>query len=142
MSASLARPVVLIVDDVPDVRLGYRMLLEADNCEVLEASDAPTALAFLERRKVDVLLADLYMPGRMDGVDLIQRLTTAPPPRPAIIAMSGAPHLAYHSSLNAARYVGADATLIKPVSRIELIETVRSLMVDRAPPPGTPSAGH
>lgn len=128
------RPVVLIVDDVPDVRLGYRMLLEADDFEVIEASDAQTALAFLGQRKVDVVLADLYMPGKMDGVDLVQHITRLPAPRPPVIAMSGAPHLAYHSSLNAARYVGADATLIKPVSRADLVRTVQQLLGAGSPP--------
>lgn len=125
------RPVplsVLIVDDIPDIRVGYRMLLEADGCQVLEAGDVPTAMAALARTKVDVVLTDIYLPGKLDGMDLVEYVLHQPAPRPAVIAMSGAPHLAYRSSLAAAQYIGADAILTKPVERADLRRVINSVV--------------
>lgn len=120
--------VILVVDDIADVRVSNRLLLEAHGYRVLEAPNAHAAIGIIDSERVDLILADLYMPGSMDGVDLIQHVARTPPPRPAIIAMSGSPHLAYRSSLNAARSVGADAALVKPVDPDILLKTIESLL--------------
>jgi CheY-like chemotaxis protein len=124
----LYRPLVLLVDDVFDVRAAYRFMLEAYEFRVVEAQDADEALRVLGRQQVDVILTDLYMPGRLDGVGLIEAVRKRPGRRTAIIAMSGTPHLAYRSSLQAARYVGADAALTKPIAGDQLVTTIRRLI--------------
>ena len=122
------RPTVLLVDDVFDVRAAYRFMLEANDFQVVEAEDADAALNTLTSQQVDLILTDLYMPGRIDGVGLIEAVRKKPGRRVAIIAMSGTPHLAYRSSLQAARYVGADATLTKPIAGDQLVTTIRRLI--------------
>ena len=119
-------PVVLIVDDNADVRAAYRFMLE-DEFTVLEAPDADVALKRMTAEKIDVLLTDLFMDGSIDGVGLVH-IVRDQPSRPAIIAMSGLPHVAYRPSLEAARTLGADATLTKPFTRVELLRTIRSLI--------------
>jgi DNA-binding response OmpR family regulator len=123
-----ARHTVLIVDDRPDIREAYRFLLELDEFRVLDAWSATTALAILDRVPVDAILTDLYMPGDLDGIGLIDLIRRRPPPHPALIAMSGAPHLAYESSLITARTIGADAALVKPIGRDTLVTTIRRLI--------------
>jgi CheY-like chemotaxis protein len=122
------RPAVMIVDDVPDVRLGYRFILEAAGYEVVEASGGTEAIKSLLTYHVDLILTDLYMPGDIDGIGLVNAVQRMRRPIPAIIAMSGSPHLAYRSSLQAARYVGADMTLTKPITAELLISSVRRLI--------------
>ena len=95
---------------------------------VLEAWNAQAALEWLKTRKVDAVITDLYMRGDLDGVGLIRGIRKNPKPHPAIIAMSGSPNLAYRSSLRTARYVGADATLTKPVLIEELVRILRELL--------------
>ena len=64
---------VLVVDDVSDIRLSCRFMLETGGFRVLDAPDVRNALRCLDREKVDVLLTDLYMP--LDsGSGLIARL--------------------------------------------------------------------
>ena len=122
------RPLVLVVDDVPDIRLAYRMMLEADEFRVTEAWNGASAIEILKKEKVDVVLTDLYMPGTLDGIDLVRAVRDLPAPQPAVIAMSGSPHRAYRSSLQTARYVGADAAFRKPIGRLELVNTIRRLI--------------
>jgi CheY-like chemotaxis protein len=132
--------VVLIVEDNSDVRLGYRFLLETAEFRVIDASDGGQALERLAAEHVDVILTDIYMP-ETDGIALIDAVRRRPGRQPAIIAMSGAPHHAYRSSLQAARYLGADLTMVKPLDGQELIRAIRSLMgggpVFREPPKTT-----
>lgn len=121
-------PVVLVVDDVADVRVAHRLLFEAEGFEVLEAADAAAALDAIHHNAVDVVLADIYIPGAMDGVDLVQYVSRLPRPRPAVIAMSGAPHLSYRDGLQLASDVGADRTLTKPADPELVVQTIRSLL--------------
>ena len=129
------RPTVLIVDDKPDIRLSYRLLLEVEGFEVLDAPNPRSALATLRDHAIDVVLVDLYMPDYGDGLGLIKAVRQHFEPAPALIAMSGAHHLGYRSSLAAAYVVGADVTLTKPVSRQTLLDAIREL---RPPDPELP----
>ncbi|MEU0568514.1 response regulator transcription factor [Nonomuraea sp. NPDC005983] len=83
------RPVrVLLVDDQVLMRQGLRKLLEIeDGIEVVgEAADGEAALRAVPGCGPDVALVDARMP-RMDGVELIARLT-AEHPRVAAIVLS------------------------------------------------------
>jgi signal transduction histidine kinase len=60
---------VLIVDDSPGNLRLLRAVLEADDYEVVEASDGMKALTVLEREAVDAIISDILMP-RMDGYRL------------------------------------------------------------------------
>jgi CheY-like chemotaxis protein len=64
---------VLVVDDEPGVRLGFRLALEAVGHEVSEAGDGAEALDRLGRGPFDVVLLDLRMP-RLDGLGALCRL--------------------------------------------------------------------
>ncbi|MFI6576309.1 response regulator [Nocardiopsis sp. NPDC050513] len=67
---------VLLVDDQPLVRAGFRMILEAtDHLSVVgEASDGREAVDAARRLLPDVVLMDVRMPG-MDGVEATGRIT-------------------------------------------------------------------
>jgi CheY-like chemotaxis protein len=123
----LPRPKILIVDDSPDVRLSFRFMLELDDFQVIEAGSGAEALACLARERFDVALIDMYMP-QINGLDIVRAVRGKAPPRPALIAMSGAPNRGYESALDAARALGADAALVKPFSRIELVQTIRGVI--------------
>ena len=77
---------VLLVDDHPVVRAGYKRLLETDSViEVIaEASDAESAyLAFVVYRP-DVTVLDLSMPG-VSGLSLLQRMLMRDPDAKVLI---------------------------------------------------------
>jgi DNA-binding NarL/FixJ family response regulator len=70
----------LIVDDHEVVREGLRLALSrSPNIRVIgEASDGESAVALAERRKPDVVIMDIRMPG-MDGLDATKAITTSDP---------------------------------------------------------------
>ena len=125
---------VLLVDDQMDIRLAFRYMLEADGYEVVEAANGTEALAQLVQLPIDVILTDLYMPW-MDGLSLLRAVRSGKGPAPRIIAMSGSPNLGKAASLEAARILGADAVLQKPVSRLELKSTIDRLRGEPLPNP-------
>lgn len=69
---------ILLVDDQPMLRLGYRMILDAqpDLTVVGEAEDGLEAIELTERLRPDVVLMDVRMPD-LDGVQATQRIVTS-----------------------------------------------------------------
>ncbi len=57
---------ILVVDDHDNVRVGLRLLLEAEGYKVLEAKDGQHALEVLKLQKPDAIICDVEMPF-MDG---------------------------------------------------------------------------
>ncbi len=65
---------ILLVDDDPDIRSLTRTFFETEGYEVFSASDADRAeLIFRRTPRIDLLVTDLYMPGR-SGMDLAVEL--------------------------------------------------------------------
>jgi chemotaxis response regulator CheB len=66
--------VVLVVDDALSVLEVTTMMVENLGCIVLAASSGKDALEMLSKRHLDILIADIDMPG-MKGTDLAQQAT-------------------------------------------------------------------
>lgn len=105
---------VLIVDDEKSTREGLARALRR-NYEVVLAENGARALEITADHPVDVVLADLRMPG-MDGLTLLQRLL-ARTPQPVCILLT-----AYGSIETAVEAMkrGAHDFLTKPVNLDEL----------------------
>lgn len=74
------RKTILVVDDEPEVRDSTVLLLEALDYEVLQAPDAPSAIAVLESGgDVDLLFSDVFLPGGMSGADLARAVRSRHP---------------------------------------------------------------
>jgi len=64
---------VLIVDDAAFSRRMLRKYLEAEGCQVLEATNGQQALDMIQQQQPDCILTDLLMPD-IDGFQLLQAL--------------------------------------------------------------------
>lgn len=71
---------VLVVEDEVLIRSFVADELRAEGFQVIEASTAEEAWAFLESGgKIDLIFSDVHMPGSMNGLDLLRRVKTRHP---------------------------------------------------------------
>ncbi|WP_166355746.1 response regulator [Phytoactinopolyspora limicola] len=122
MTAVPDRIRVLIVDDHSLVRVGFRMILDAQPDMVVagEASDGLAAVAEAEALVPDVVLMDIHMP-RLDGVQATKRIIEALP-AVRVLALSTFDLDEYVAE---ALRAGASGFLPMDVSPEELTEAVR-----------------
>jgi CheY-like chemotaxis protein len=114
---------ILVVDDDAGVREVLQSMLETAGYRVAVAVNGREALAALRERVFDCIITDLVMP-EQEGIETI-KLIRRDYPDLGIIAMSGAFGGDY---LRIASYLGAHATLAKPVQLPTLLATVGSLI--------------
>jgi DNA-binding NarL/FixJ family response regulator len=115
---------VLLVDDQPLLRMGFRLVLEAqpDISVVGEAGDGAEAVAQVASNAPDVVLMDVRMPG-MDGIEATERITRDHPgSRVLILTTFDLDEYAF-----AALRAGAAGFLLKNVQPAELITGIRTV---------------
>ncbi|HLF27812.1 MAG TPA: response regulator [Anaerolineae bacterium] len=74
---SSGKPLILVVDDNLTIRNLVATILSAHNMEVVSVADGDEALAYLEKRRPDVVLLDLAMP-RVDGLEVLRQVRAHP----------------------------------------------------------------
>src|SRR3954452_3517576 len=79
---------VLVVDGDHNVRWLCRAILERAGHTVTEAADGDTAIGGADERQPDLILADVFLPGR-EGLDVIHDLRRAYPEAPVIVMTAG-----------------------------------------------------
>ena len=115
---------VLVVDDEPALLKAVVTILEGTGFQVFTAKNGKEARAKASEHQIDLLITDLGMPEE-DGIELVRRLKSERPGL-RIIAMSGTfgPDL-----LKAARLLGANATLSKPMTASQLLNCLQKLEI-------------
>lgn len=109
---------VLVVDDDPVNLALVRRVLESHGLDVETASDGVAALAALDRRRPDVMVLDIVMPG-MSGVEVLDRVKSSPRFTTIPVIMLTA-HDADHELLVSYRS-GADYFVSKPLVASQLV---------------------
>ena len=117
---------VLLIDDNPQMRRTLRRVLEGANHEVIEASDGREGVELFRGRAVDVVVTDIIMPGQ-EGIETIMELRRFAP-ETKILAISGISAGDRVDFLQAARQLGADASLRKPFRAVEFLATIDNLL--------------
>jgi two-component system OmpR family response regulator len=124
---ALAQPSILIVDDDPELRRLIGEFLERHGFDVTLAPDAIAMDSVLERRKVDLIVLDLMMPGE-DGLSVCRRL--APKGTPIVMLSAAGEETDRIVGLE----VGADDYVQKPCSPRELLARIRAVLRRAAEP--------
>ena len=114
---------ILVVDDEEGVRKYFQQVLTDAGYKVLLANNGKTAINMLRVHHPDVVLMDLVMP-EVEGIEAIMNIRREKLGW-KIIAISGAFDGKF---LEVAEALGADATLAKPVTSQELLQTIRQLL--------------
>src|SRR6516162_6303596 len=119
------RPLILVVDDVPDNVDILQMRLESRGYEVATAGDGAEALEKTRALQPDLLLLDIMMP-KIDGIEVVKRLKADPrlPFIPVILVTAKADA----SDVIAGLESGGDDYLTKPVDHAALSARVRAML--------------
>ena len=115
---------VVLVDDQPMLRLGFRMVLNAqpDMRVVAEAGDGDEAITVVREHQPDVVLMDVRMP-KMDGVEATRRIVEAgSPSRVLILTTFDLDEYAF-----AGLRAGASGFLLKNVPPEDLLSAIRAV---------------
>jgi DNA-binding NarL/FixJ family response regulator len=115
---------ILLVDDQELLRMGFRMVLEAQaDFEVVgEASDGAEGVALAGELRPDVILMDVRMPG-MDGVQATRALVGAGCEARIIILTTFDLDEYAHAALRA----GASGFLLKDAQPTDLLSAIRAV---------------
>jgi len=117
---------ILVIDDDDLVRGTFVQMLTRAGFDVAEAKNGREGLAQYKSQSPDLILTDVIMPDQ-DGIETILALralsTTIP-----IIAISGGGRAHVMEFLDAARKLGADLVLAKPIRQAELVDAINRLL--------------
>ncbi len=115
---------VLLADDQPLLRLGFRMVIDAhdDLTVVGEAGDGEEAVRLSGELAPDVVLMDVRMPG-VDGIEATRRIAQAGD-GPRVVILTTFDLDAY--AFNALR-AGASGFLLKDVPPSDLLSAIRAV---------------
>lgn len=119
---------IVMVEDNPDNRTIYSIILECRGFQVLAAEDAETGIELIRERHPDLVLMDISLP-RMDGFEATSRLKQNP--ETAEIPVVALTAHAFEEDKRRAREVGFDAYLTKPVEPSRVVREVERLLGDR-----------
>jgi signal transduction histidine kinase/ActR/RegA family two-component response regulator len=121
---------VLVVDDEQDSRDLIGRALEGRGATITLAGNSSQAIEILERTDIDVLLADIAMPGE-DGYELIRRIRSSTGKKLASLPAAAVTAHARHDERQRALAAGFHMHVAKPVEPFELVRTVNRLVHDR-----------
>lgn len=114
---------VLVVDDEPYIKQGLAMLIDwkAEGFTIIgEASNGSEAIQFLQKTKVDLIIADIKMP-KMNGIELLEYIKMERLSDASYIILSGYYDFQYAKS--AIKHDCCDY-LLKPIQKDELLDVL------------------
>ncbi len=123
---SLAGISVLVVDDDRESREVVAAHLREHEAVVLTAASAAQAFDVLRDQRIDVLLADIAMPGE-DGYSLLRRVRALQPAAAATIPAGALTALAHDDDRRRALEAGFQLHMAKPIEAASLIAAVSEL---------------
>jgi len=121
-------PVVLIIDDDPQIRELWRDVLQEEGLRVLDAPSGVDGVQVAKDHAVDLVVTDILMPDK-DGIETLREIK-AEQPALKVVVVSGGGVTMQPTFLNVAKKFGADATLQKPVDIGEFCSVVKQLLAD------------
>lgn len=113
-------PVILVVDNEPNILRLCQNLLERENYVVIATNQTHQAISTVAHQRVDLLLVDIRMPDA-DGFQILTMARQHRPDLPVVIMTGFGTVETAISALNR----GADGLVLKPFSAANLVEAVK-----------------
>jgi CheY-like chemotaxis protein len=122
---------ILLVDDEPDLLVGWERILRPLGHACLTASTGAEAIALIDREDPDLVVSDVRLPG-VDGLAVAHHARTHVPPISVLLVSADDSDKAGE----AARAMGVSVFLTKPFSNAAFRQAVEHL--SRMRPPDRP----
>jgi CheY-like chemotaxis protein len=126
----VARATILLVDDDEVLRQTLAAILQQHGYDVTTAGSVPEALKLITAGSYDVLLSDLHMPGRGDGLTVVSAMRHSNP-QAITILLSAFPEM---DAAAQAILLQTDQILVKPMNIPALIEAIEQRLAIGPPP--------
>ena len=115
---------IVVVEDDHHISDLVALYLRRDGFRVLQADDAESGLAVIDRERPRLVIVDIGLPGRLDGLDVCRNLSARTPSVPALILSARDDEVDRILGLE----LGADDYVTKPFSARELVARVHAIL--------------
>ena len=113
----------MVVDDDKNTRLLFRTVLEAENYNVVTASNGEEALEVLDREHIDLVVLDIMMP-KMSGYEFTKEIRGTDENLPILMVSARQLPEDKHKGF----LVGTDDYMTKPSDQEELLLRIKALL--------------
>ena len=113
----------MVVDDDKNTRLLFRTVLEAENYNVVTASNGEEALEVLDREHIDLVVLDIMMP-KMSGYEFTKEIRGTDENLPILMVSARQLPEDKHKGF----LVGTDDYMTKPIDQEELLLRIKALL--------------
>lgn len=121
----MPQPRVLFVEDEELIRMILTETMIEAGLEVTEAANGEEAMQLLGQRRFDLLLTDVHMPGRFNGVDLALQVRALWPEVP-VVFVTGRP-----DTLRAFGTPGPrDRSVLKPYKPSDVLTAIQASLAE------------
>jgi PAS domain S-box-containing protein len=110
---------ILVVDDEESIRYTFDAFLTEEGHTVFTAADSDEGIALLQEKDIDLVFADIILPGRT-GIDLLKEAREIAPNVP-VIMITGAPSV---DTATESLRIGAFDYIVKPIRQDMLLKAV------------------
>ncbi|MCK4888357.1 MAG: response regulator [Candidatus Aminicenantes bacterium] len=117
---------ILVVDDQQEIRDLVEVTLRVSDFKILKASTGEEAINLAKKENPDLIIMDIMMPGRIDGLEATRILKADEKTKNCTILMLTAK--GQKIDLEAGDIAGADEYFVKPFSPLELIRKVEKIL--------------
>lgn len=113
---------ILIVDDQMEIRDLVEVTLRVSDYNILKASSGEEAIKITEKENPDLIIMDIMMPGKIDGMEATRILKNKNKTKGSIIIILTAK--GQKIDIDEGKKAGADGYFVKPFSPLDLINKV------------------
>ncbi|MFK5970292.1 MAG: twitching motility response regulator PilG [Candidatus Marithrix sp.] len=118
---------VVVIDDSKTIRRTAETLLKKAGCQVITATDGFESLSKVMEAKPDIIFVDIMMP-RLDGYQTCALIKNNPSFKKIPIVMLSSKDGLFERARG--RIVGAEYYMTKPFTREELLNTIKTYVVE------------
>ncbi len=118
---------ILIVEDTVDLADLLYVFITGAGHRVTLCCEALAALDKLQDENFDLIITDMFMPGR-DGLDVLRETRRVSPDTPVLVMSGGSRLFPSFDPLSCARHLGAIDVLAKPFRRSDLLASINAAL--------------